>query len=92
MTVIKLFNESYQHTSVPFIWASRGLPFLSLGHYFSEPVGGVLVEPLHGEGAPKNEKVQKKSKHQFKKGKTVLVCSVYNLYETNTPVVIIKSH
>ena len=68
MTVISLFNGRYQHTSVPFIWTSRGLltlligsggcyqPFLSVGHYFSEPVGGALAEPLHSKGAPKNGK------------------------------------
>ena len=26
------------------------------GRVFSEPVGGALAEPLHGEGAPKNGK------------------------------------
>ena len=62
LTVVSLFNRRYQHTSVPFIWASGGLlnllvgsegcyqPFLSAGHYFSEPVGGALVEPPHDEG------------------------------------------
>ena len=33
----------------------------------------------------------KKSK-QLKQGKSVLACSVYKLYETNTLVIIIKSH
>ena len=52
LTVISLFNGRYQHTSVPFIWASSCLlnllvgsggsyqPFLSVGRYFSEPVQG----------------------------------------------------
>ena len=67
LTVISLVNRHSQHTLVPFIWASRDLLnllvgsggcyqlFLSVDHSFSEPVGGALAEPLHGEGAPKTK-------------------------------------